>query len=238
MKAALPGFSLVTPPKAPNSPLVSVGTSPEVKQSYWFICGAERPETLFLHWLFHCGERDARALGVATQRVVTCTEDGRVAQMSGAISAPTVSLVGVLNPAIHVAVRGWRVEGAPLVVAVSPFLCLFAVLLFGVRRLLIELRLSALSPLTGPLPSLLCLQDNAVWQEVSDTPAAVALHVADGMSVCLHGDAAIWDRFGVGKGRRAVDEHGVYHVSNVYKPKVSLLVADVSHPLVLFRERL
>ena len=53
------------------------------------------------------------------------------------------------------------------------------------------------------------------------------------MSGCLHGDAAACSRLGVGRAQKAVDEHGIYDVPNVYRSKVPLLVASVSHPLIL-----
>ena len=76
-------FLPMTPPKGPNRPLVSSGTTPRSRVSEsgdWLIRGNDRPEPLLLRRGFHRGERDARALGVAIRRVVTCSEDGRVAQ--------------------------------------------------------------------------------------------------------------------------------------------------------------
>ena len=51
-----------------------------VERGKWFIRGTERPDALFIRWRglgrciyhFHRGERDARALGVATRGRVTC----------------------------------------------------------------------------------------------------------------------------------------------------------------------
>ena len=150
-------------------------------------------------------------LGVATLRVVTCTEDGRVAQISGAISAPAVGLVAILNSVIRIAVRGRRVERAPLVLAVSLFApFIYRSPFYTARRQLIVLRLSTLPPPFGPMPLLLCLQNGAVWQEVSDAPAVLAPHVAVDVPGCLHGDAAACNRLGVGRARRAVNEYIIY----------------------------
>ena len=71
---------------------------------------------------------------------------------------------------------------------------------------------------------------------MSDATAVVAPHVAVGVSDCLHVEAAVCHRLGVERTRKAADEHGMCHVPNVHQPKVPLLVADVLHPLVLFRE--
>ena len=52
--------------------------------------------------------------------------------------------------------------------AASSFPHVFAFLLFAVRHLLIMSTLSALPPPIRPMPLLLCLQDGAAWQEISD----------------------------------------------------------------------
>ena len=122
--------------------------------------------------------------------------------------------------------------------AISPFPHLPTFRLFTARHLLIVLRLSALPPPVGPMPLLIFLQNGAVWQEMSDAFAVAAPHFSVGMSSCLHGDAATCDRVGVGRTREAVNEYGVYHVSNLHQRKAPLLVAGVSHPLVLCRESL
>ena len=91
------------------------------------IRGAERPETLLFFRRFHSSERDARALGVTTLRAVMCAENGKVARVSGSISALVVGLVVLLNSAISVAVRGRRMERTLLMLAVSVFPQKFAV---------------------------------------------------------------------------------------------------------------
>ena len=134
--------------------------------------------------------------------MVACTEDGRVARISGSISTHTIGLVVVLNSAIRVAVRGRLVGRVPLVLAVSPFPPLFAIRLFTVKSHLIVLRLSALPQPFGPMPLLLRLQDGVVWQKVSDAPAELAPHATVGVPGCLHGDTAACNRLGVGKVRK------------------------------------
>ena len=122
--------------------------------------------------------------------------------------------------------------------AVSPFPHLFAIHLSAARRLLIVLGLSALPPPIGPMPLLLCLQDGAVWREVSDAPAVAASHVAVGVSGCLHGDTAACDRLGAGRARKIVAVHGVCHMPNVHQLKVPFLLAGGLHPFLLYRENL
>lgn len=72
--------------------------------------------------------------------------------------------------------------------------------------------------------------------ERSDALAIVALHVAAVVPGCLHSDAAACDGLGIGRTRKVVDVRGLYHVPVVIQPKVSLLVAGVSCPLV-FRSK-
>ena len=72
----------------------------------WLIRGVESQETLLLRRCFPRGKQDARALEISTRRVVTYTEDSRVARISGEVSAPAVGLVVMLNSAIRVAVHG------------------------------------------------------------------------------------------------------------------------------------
>ena len=115
--------------------------------------------------------------------MVTCTEDGRVARTSGAISAPAVGLAVVLHSAIRVAVRGRLVKRVPLVLTVSPFPLLFTVGLFPARRQLNVLRLSVLPLPFGPMLLLFCFQDGAIWQEVLDAPALLTPHE----NVCVPG---------------------------------------------------
>ena len=73
---------------------------------------------------------------------------------------------------------------------------------------------------------------------MSDAPAVAAPHVVVGVSGCLHGDAAACHQLEVGRARKAVEKHGVYHVPHVHEPKVPLLVASVSCPPILCRESL
>ena len=107
--------------------------------------------------------------------------------------------------------------------------------LFTARRLLIVLKVSVLPPTIGPMPLILCLQDDAHWQGVSEAPAVVSQHVAVSVSGCLHGDAAACDRLLVGRAQKSIDEHG----ANIHhQPKVLLFVAGASHPLVFCSEGL
>ena len=53
--------------------------------------------------------------------MVTCFEEGRVAQISSATSTPTVGFVVFLKSAIRVAMRGRRLERALLLLVVSFF---------------------------------------------------------------------------------------------------------------------
>ena len=63
----------------------------------WLISGAERLKSFLFCKRFLRSSQGARAPRVATRRVAMCTEYGRVARMGGAISAPAVGLVIVLN---------------------------------------------------------------------------------------------------------------------------------------------
>ena len=63
---------------------------------------------------------------------------------------------------------------------------------FGARRVLIALRLRAL---IGSIPVFVRPQDGTVLDEVSDTPAVVAVHVAAVVPGRLHGDPTACDRF-------------------------------------------
>ena len=74
---------------------------------------------------------------------------------------------------------------------------------------MIMLRLRALPPPTGPMPLLLCLQDSALWQEISDASAIVSPHASVDVSGYLHGDATACDLLGVGRARKYVEEYGV-----------------------------
>ena len=114
VKAALPVSSLVTPPKAPNSPLMPVDTSPKAEcpneaTDSSVVPNGQPPPSVGASTAVIRGKRNARALGVASRRVVTCAEDGRVARMSDVISAPAAGLV-VLNSAIRIAVLDRLVE--------------------------------------------------------------------------------------------------------------------------------
>ena len=73
---------------------------------------------------------------------------------------------------------------------------------------------------------------------MSNAPAVVAPHVAVGLSGCLPDDATVCNQLGVGRARKAVDQHGVYHAPNVHQPNNPLLVAGTSHALVLCIESL
>ena len=94
-----------------------------------------------------------------------------------------------------------------------------------------------LTPRIGPTPVLL-LQDGAVLCAVSESFAVVARHVTAGVPQHLHGNAAACDWLNVDRARKVVDVHNVYHAPNVVQPKVPLLVAGGSYPLVLGRKGL
>ena len=171
--------------------------------------------------------------------MVTCTEGGRVARISGAISAPAVHLVVVLNLTIHVAVWSRLVGRVQLVLVVSPFPPLFAVHLFTARRQLIVLRLSVLHP---PFGSGRCFFPFRIvqsgWRCLTSLQYLhrTSLLVSPASCIAMPRPAAglKWE----GRERLAVDKHGMYHVPNAHQFKVPLLVASVSHTLMFCRRSL
>lgn len=169
---------------------------------------------------------------------VRCTEAGRVTRVSGTITIPLVGLVAMLNTALRVTVSSWLVQRAPLLPAVSSCPWVSTSDLFVARCMLPVLQMNVLHPLVALMPLLLCLQGVAVMNEMSDTLATVTLHAAPVVHGCLHGDAMAWDELVVRRAREIVGVYSVYHVSDVVKPKVSLLVAGASHHLILDRESL
>ena len=94
------------------------------------------------------------------------------------------------------------------------------------------------TPLIGPTPVLLPLQDGAILYDLSDSFSVVALHVTAVVPHHLHGDVAACDRLRVERARKVVDVHSVYHAPNVVQPKVQPLVTGGSYPLVLARKGL
>ena len=59
------------------------------------------------------------------------------------------------------------------------------------------------------------LQEGAILYGVSESFVVGARHVATVVSRHLHGNAATGDRLRVGRTRKVVDVHGVYHVPDV-----------------------
>ena len=92
-------------------------------------------------------------------------------------------------------------------------------------------------PRTGFTPELLP-QGGNVLRDESESFAIVALHVTAGVPHHLHSNAAACDRLSVDRARKIVDVHSVYHVPNVFQPKVPPLVECGSYPLVLGRNEL
>lgn len=72
--------------------------------------------------------------------------------------------------------------------------------------------------------------------KMPDTLAAAAFHAALVVRCCLQGDVMAWDKLVLQTVRKVIGVYSVYYVSDVVKPKVSLLVAGISRPLILVRE--
>ena len=197
MKADPPVSSRLIPPRDPNGRMVSTGSC----------VGPNTPKCSLLHRRFHRGKRDM-AVWIAR---------------SGIICEPVVCIAIVLwmlHTALCVAVRGRLGNNTTAFCSPRVSGCCFYV----ARRVLRSLDL--LSPLAGPKPVLLFLQDGAVLCGVSCSLAVGALHITTVVPRHLHGNAATCDRLRVERTRKVVDVHGVYHVPDVVHPEVSPLVAS------------
>lgn len=89
-----------------------------------------------------------------------------------------------------------------------------------------------LSPLIVTIPELSRLQGGTVLYKVPDTLTVVAFHVTAVVPVCLHSNAAAYQRFVIERTRKVVNVKRLYYVSDVVQFKVSLHVAGVSDILV------
>ena len=97
----------------------------------------------------------------------------------------------MLSTAICITMRNGLMERAPLI-SISPSPRVSWSCFCVARQVLFSLKL--LTPLIGPMPVLLLLQDGAILYDVSDSFAVVALHVTDVVPHHLNGDAAACDR--------------------------------------------
>ena len=155
----------------------------------WFIRGAEWPECFLLRGRFHRGERD---------RVIDVVKTGIIC-VTSIFTADTI-----LSTAIRITMRSELMERAPLI-SISPSPRFSWSCFCVARQVLVSLTL--LTPLIGPTPVLLLLQNGAILYDVSDSFAVVAHHIAAVVPHHLHGDAATCDRLRVERARKVVDVH-------------------------------
>ena len=186
----------------------------------WFIRGSEWPECFLLRRRFHRGERE-RVIDVVITAIIcvtcVCTADT------------------MLSTTIRITTRSGIVERASLI-SISPSPRVSWSCFCVARQVLLSLML--LTPLNGPTPVLLLLQDDAVLCDVSDSFPVVALHVTAVVPHHRHGDAVVYDWLSVERAQKVVDVHSVYRAPDVVQPKIPPLVAGGPYPLVLGRKGL